>query len=379
MSDLLIFDALNYLRKYSPHIFSILELCNIKLKADIPTACVSWEKSSKKFNIDIGPKFYENLDSKNLSAIIEHEAYHVLFRHLFDDKLKDKNLANIAQDAIINDCIKLFRDNKNDILLDNRVKLKEINKAFNIENNTSHDVYKYLEQNKNDIKDLLDKLLDDHSALDNDDEGISEIDKAIIKEALKNTIKSNKESFEKIGNQSADVDRLVKEALKVEYNFKNLFSYAVKKSLKADQKRTWKKVNRRYGSDAKGKKKAIKPNVLLLVDTSGSITDEILSMVNYQISYLSKFYDFTVCWGDTKLHGHDKIKRGQKPNITFKGGGGTNLNFYKKVPDYQNFDLIVFNTDGFIEPIDSDCKINKLFCIFPHGRHVDGYKNIDIR
>ena len=387
-----LFGAINILRKRSPHVFSVLEHCIIEC-ADIPTAGVMWDKDRKKFRILIGEEIWK-LDEDNLRAVLEHEILHCVFEHLsLDTKGKNRQVLNIAFDSIINDCIDIFVNDKCDASLDGRVKLKLINNGkFNIAENTSTEVYDWLMKNNPPPEsgsggnaeggenggqagqDKYGSTIDDHSQFGGEE--MTEIDSAIMKEVLKGIVKDNEEKFKGVG--SADLDRIIKEAIKSAYDFKKLFSYAVNKNLKADRKCTWKKSNRRFGLEAKGVKKKEKPNVLLIVDTSGSITEEILAMVDYQVSYLAKHYSFTVAWGDTSLKGSKKIKRGEKVNITYKGGGGTDLRFYKKLTDAEQYDLVVFNTDGYIEPLDKNCAVKKIFCIFPGGCHVDGYKNIDI-
>ena len=376
MKDLKIFEAINHVRKKSPHVFALLDLAKIKINDKIPTACIYFDSTSKKFIIEISKYFYENLDALNLAAILEHEILHLLFDHLFDDTLKDKKTANIAQDAIINDLIDIFKNDKCDKILENRVKLSKINASFSVNYNTSREVYDYLKKNPEKIPELSN--IDDHGPWEKNTESMSEVDRASIMDVLKSTIKANESKMQGLG--SKDLEMIIKNALKPTYNFRALFENVIKKSLKSDCKRTWKKANRRLSGQAKGIKKAIKPKVLLLVDTSGSmVNDSILNKIRYQIEYLSRFYDFEVCYGDTKLLGHEKIEKNKKIDFIFKGGGGTDLNFYKDLLKLNTYDLIIFDTDGFIAPIKDIDKIPKIFCIYDNGIEVPNYKNIFIK
>ena len=384
VNDLKLFEALNIIRKSRPHLFTMLDISNIELNnKKMPTAAVSWNKKAKKFLITIGENFSNKLDSKNLAGVIEHELLHILFEHLFDSTMPDKRTANIAMDSIINDSIDIFKTDKADAILNDRVKLSKINKLFNIKQNTSLDVYKFLKENPDKMPEPDKSSLDDHSGFSNNDDNESSeensdlsdgLERDIAEALLKGHIEKNLEKFQGTGH--AEIDRIVKEKTKIEYNFKTLFSNAVKKSLRDETVKTWKKPSRRLGDLIKGIKKSVIPKVLLLVDTSGSINDEIIQKINWQIDFLSKFYSFTVIYGDTKLEGRVNVKKGQKVNIEYSGYGGTDLSFYKDITDKENFDLIVFNTDGFIPEIDPDCRIKKIFCIFDGGREVEGYKNI---
>lgn len=404
-SDLKIFDALNILRKTRPHIYALLDIVNIEAYVEtVPTARVSWSKKDKKFLVEIGEEFSEKLDSKNSAGVLEHELLHVLFEHLFDETMPDKRLANIAMDSIINDSIDIFKNDKADALLDGRVRLKEINKTFDISKNTSLDVYKYLEKNASKMPKLsfsgsqgesgegentgsgTPQNIDSHDGFANNNDSADEsknssladqLDKDMAKAALKNQIEKNLDKF--MGTGNAEIDRVVTEMTKIEYNFKTLFSNAVKKTLRGETKKTWKKISRRLPEVIKGKAKTNIPKVMLVVDTSGSMDDETLSKIQWQVHFLSQHYDFTVIWGDTKLEGLQKIKKGQKSNIKFSGGGGTDLNFYYDIHLKENFDLIIFDTDGYIPPMPENCKAKKIFCIYGGGREVDGHKNIILK
>lgn len=401
--DLKIFDALNILRKTRPHIFALLDIVNIEADAaEVPTALVCWDKTQKKFQVKIGREFSDKLDSQNFSAVLEHELLHVLFEHLFDETMPDKKIANIAMDSIINDSIDIFKKDKACELLNSRVKLREINPQFDISKNTSLDVYKYLMANAKKIPKINfssdlgegesspnnngEQNIDSHDGFANNNDSINgennsaladQLDKDMAKAALKNQIEKNLDKF--IGTNCAEINRVVAEMTKVEYNFKSLFSNAVKKTLRGDTKKTWKKLSRRLPDIIKGKAKTNIPKVLLVVDTSGSIDDETISKVNWQIHFLSQHYDFTVIWGDTELEGQVKIKKGQKHKINFSGGGGTDLNFYYDIHKKENFDLIIFDTDGYIPPMPLECHAKKIFCIYGNGREVNGQKNIVLK
>lgn len=71
---------------------------------DIPTAAVGFHpKDGRFFGYYWNPEFYDSLDDYSRAFIIGHEALHILFNHGLRHKDKDnKDLANIAQDIIIN-------------------------------------------------------------------------------------------------------------------------------------------------------------------------------------------------------------------------------------------------------------------------------------
>lgn len=384
MKNKKLFESINILRKNRPHLFYTLDLCEIVI-SNCPTAQVSFNKENKSFKIEIGQYFYDSLDSLNLAAVIEHELLHVLFNHLTDNYFKDFKIANIAMDSIINDNIELFiRDSQNDILKQG-IYLKNINAFFKTnfcsKSNTSREIYDFLKsQNKEKLDDFLQKNQgghDSHDSFKSDD--ISELDKQVLKEKFKGIIEKNLDSFKDAGRDSGEIERIITECLKVDYNFLSIFETLLNKTLKVNKRESYKRFSRRLGESFKGKITEKKPKVLLVVDTSGSISDEILKKVYSQVNSITKKYNLTVISGDTRLCTNEEIKRGGKPKLDFIGGGGTDLNFYHDVISKQNFDLIIFDTDGYIPKIKDTDKIPKIFCIFDNGQKVDGYKNITIK
>lgn len=71
---------------------------------DIPTAAVAFHpKDGRFFGYYWNPEFYDRLDDYSRAFVIGHECLHVLFNHGLRHKDKDdKQLANIAQDIVIN-------------------------------------------------------------------------------------------------------------------------------------------------------------------------------------------------------------------------------------------------------------------------------------
>lgn len=376
-----LFESLGLLRLKVPEIYTLLDLVEIKTKTNCPTAQITFNKVTNKYIIEIGKVFYESLDSHNLAGVIEHECMHLLFHHLTDERFENKMVANIAMDSIINDLCHFLKDKSklSDELLSG-VFLDSLNKQYNfsfsVNRTTSKEVYDAL-------LNILPKTyiyigFDEHNLKDGDGNKVDlpqEI-KDIMTGKLKAILEGNEKVAKIIGSKSQELDRAIKEIIKPEYNFRKIFEQCCNKTLKIGNKKTWKKTNRRFDDLIKGSTPERRPNVLILVDTSGSITEEILAKVNYQINYLSKHYDFTVCWGDTRLLGQSKVKKCTNFKGKFIGGGGTDLNFYKKVKG--KFDLVIFNTDGYITEIAKD-NVKKLFCIFDGGIEVPGYKNICIK
>lgn len=74
---------------------------------DIPTACVSFDPTTKVIRFEMNPDYISKLSDEEIGAVISHETYHVLLNHFADlpDRKKYPNLKALiqAQECIIND------------------------------------------------------------------------------------------------------------------------------------------------------------------------------------------------------------------------------------------------------------------------------------
>lgn len=82
-------------------LFNIAE-CSFSTK--IPTAAVSYDKQGNFLSMLINPDFWKKLDNEEKNFVILHELSHIIYDHgkRFLELKLDHNIANIAQDIIIN-------------------------------------------------------------------------------------------------------------------------------------------------------------------------------------------------------------------------------------------------------------------------------------
>lgn len=76
---------------------------------DIPTACVSYNPTTKAIHFEMNPDYIADLSDEEVGAVISHETYHVLLDHLSDlpnrKKYPNHKALIHAQECIINDGI----------------------------------------------------------------------------------------------------------------------------------------------------------------------------------------------------------------------------------------------------------------------------------
>lgn len=93
----------------------VLQSMNTMFVNYIPTAGVCFNHKSKLFELRINPEFFNELkDDKERTAVMIHEVYHILHKHVFipPEKLEtlEKRRLNVAMDLVINQLIKDLPD-----------------------------------------------------------------------------------------------------------------------------------------------------------------------------------------------------------------------------------------------------------------------------
>jgi predicted metal-dependent peptidase len=104
--------------------------------------------------------------------------------------------------------------------------------------------------------------------------------------------------------------------------------------------------NRRYGLLYPGKKRKPKLNLAVLVDSSGSMYNELLSQIFSEIKKINESFpmDITVIQCDTEVNSIEKYD--PKKKITVNGRGGTSFAPAFKAAEELSPDAVIYFTDG---------------------------------
>lgn len=155
----------------------------------------------------------------------------------------------------------------------------------------------------------------------------------------------------KWGNVSADIQTFIKRALfDPQIDVRDIVSSFKTSVLSSHRLMTRMKPNRRYGFSALGSRRTTIPRILLAVDTSGSISDDILkkffSIINMFFSHGLDRVD--VIQFDTKIKGKPLSFRRARSAIRFTGGGGTSFQcVFDFLKTHNNYDGLIILTDGY--------------------------------
>ncbi|MBY0527997.1 MAG: hypothetical protein K2R98_31660 [Gemmataceae bacterium] len=114
------------------------------------------------------------------------------------------------------------------------------------------------------------------------------------------------------------------------------------------------------------RRQAAKPKILAVIDTSGSITQDLLRIIDAELARLARMYTVMVVECDCTIHrvyAYRRIK-------SVQGGGGTDFRpplepgFLRK----SHVDLVVYFTDGLGPAPPQSPKIRVIWCLTPEGR-----------
>jgi len=337
------------------------------------------------------PDFIGKLDTNELQIVLNHECQHLGLRHLDRGKSQkyheNKKLANVAMDIVINDAIADFISSAPNLYKKAMTADKfESLQGVVIRDKTWEQLFEIIKEEvdkqKSKMEQLFKDAMDSHDKWNGEDGQQSDLSPeqqmaldGLMKDAVKNL--GNRDP----GNVPGAMRRMVEEIRKVFFNWRRELSIFAQIVAQEDRIPTWKKINRRLGTISPGNKKEFKPNILLVVDNSGSIDGPIYDLFMSHMLKISETCNRIDGIGvDTKVNCEFKLEKGKTPNLKdLLSGGGTNFqpafDYAKKKGDYSG---IVYFTDGYNFDSFITHSIPVIFAICAGGKEVMGYRNIRI-
>ena len=310
-----------------------------------------------------GRRFYYNsefvngLPLKQLEFLVGHEVLHAVYDHMGRRGNRDPKLWNIADDYCVNwDLVEQRVGDKIPIALYD-AKYKGM---------SAEEVYDDLYENadKINIDELVKRLLDEHldgdekdgEGGDGDKEGngrprLSEAEKKEIRDEIKEAVLASAQASG-AGNIPGGVKRMIKELTEPVMDWRELLQQQIESTIKSDF--TWARPSRRaWHMDAvmPGMKPGEQIDVVIGIDTSGSITDQDLKVFLSEIQGIMEAYDeykITVMGWDTEVHNVGTFTSDNLEDIaSFEpgGGGGTDPHCvwnYLQENDIEPKKLIMF-------------------------------------
>lgn len=329
-----------------------------------------------------GRNFYYNsqfvLNLKTIDKVVfgfAHEVLHCVYDHIARTGGRNRDLANIAQDYVINADLVHHRVGTKIDEIDIIHDMKYYGWAWEA-------VYDELMQNAKfiNIQDLVDMLLDDHleESMDGEGEGngpdkdgvsrkrpvLSKEEREKIKDEFREAILQAAQGA-KPGSLPSGVERMVKNLTDPKLDWRSLITMKIPSLAKNDY--SYQRPNKKYqysGIVMPGLQREEAIDVSIAIDTSGSISQKQLEEVLSEVVGLMDMYaEFTLrIWQfDTQVYGYETFTKdtsGDLLHYEIKGGGGTSF--------AANW---AFMKEEGIEP--------KLFIMFTDGESFDGWGDPD--
>ena len=328
--------ALLFAEPFYGHLISKMRIS----KSDkVPTAGVF---ITDKINMVYNEEWIEGLELIDVVKVLKHECGHILQEHIIRAKqigvvnAELHKRFNIATDITINthDLVPTVEKIGGVTLSSLNTMLKKIVDEANTKDNGKrtfdplldgqiaeyyyNKINEFAEKNSDSLPQSgMGETMDDHSIWDKS-EGNEEMQKEVAKQAVNEAVKS----VGGIGNVPGSIASLVEQLNKNQVNWKQQLRQFFVNTLKSTRTPTRKRRNRRYGILQPGNKKKPELHLGLCVDTSGSVSDEELSMFWVEMSAIhSCGVKITVIEADCIVQNVYEFESGKTPN--FKGRGGT--------------------------------------------------------
>jgi len=307
-------------------------------------------------DVVFGRAFVDSLTDAELRFVVLHEEYHKLYRHLttWNHLFKqNKDNANRAADYVIN--VEIADDNAPDKfatmpvngLLDPKYRGMDTAKVFSLLEDEK-------DETGNSNSEGSGEGFDDH-----DWEAAQEMDgeeKQILEREIEQALRQGVLMAGKLGD---DVERLRK-MLRPQVDWREALREFVKNTCTGNEYSTWRRPNRRFVSSGLYLPSGVSETVeelVLAVDTSGSIDDDILGQFLGEVAALAeqvKPSRIRLLYWDTGVRADETYEAEQAANIASstkpRGGGGTSV---RCVPAYMAENnikpqAVVVLTDGYL-------------------------------
>lgn len=368
----------------------------------IPTACLAKHKDAKIPVMLFNPDFWNKLNKKQQQFLVLHEISHLINQSfLFSDIFGLENpLDNLAMDLNINSI--LMNNYENTIEFIEGGQLPKNFPELNIEEEKDtlyyYNILKQAKDQKEKTKGKtdslsgepgnkkgssgcknLDDLLDNQEKIDKHitwkelTEGMSDVEKEVLKRDIINRLEKIAEDVEKQNgtipaNIKSNLGKIQK--IKQTVNWKALFRKFIGSTISSETIVNRKRPSRRFDENPSNKYK-FKVNGVFLSDSSGSVSNKDLEKCNAELYNVWKAggnIDYASwdaeCESTKKYEGKLQIKRTKC--------GGTNLNCaieeinnnYRK----KSWNFAIITTDGYIPEITLKSKIPTMIVITPNGK-----------
>jgi predicted metal-dependent peptidase len=389
------------------------------------------EVTATAITLFYNPYYIIRQSSKKMRVILSHECQHVGLKHLMRMHNHELRLFNLAADVVVNSNIPEIQElGEVDCYVCPQVpageqcpactspenpygpgKLSEwdgvdqskfdVLKGKNIREMSSEEIYDLLLPRYEEVKKQMEAALaagmnpDDHSQWDGGSEGSSgenadALGRALSPEEVAAIDTILRESSQALqgrdpGNIPGNMKREIEELMKSKVDWRQLLTMFAQNVVREERESSWRRVNRRMvgagrGYVAPGRRKLFRPNMLVVVDNSGSTAGAIYNLFMSQCVKLADVCEELDMIGvDTRVNFEVSIKDGKLPkDFDLRSGGGTSFQPAFDYAKKKKYDGVIYLTDGYADHNINVHGIPTLFAVSPGGARVEGFRNIMI-
>lgn len=336
-------------------------------------------------------EFLASLTKSQVLGLLKHECLHLVFEHTTSRKRTPHMIWNYATDLAINSTIPehelpeggLIPGKALPQLTDtSSMTEKEIERYYEIsrliasfpKDKTSDFYFERLMSNSS-IQEMIEEgtyysigNMDDHEGWDTIAESeMSDLLKEKVKELIKDA--ASDANSKHWGTVSSEVQKAVNKLITNKIQWGSLLKRFCGFNNRSERVSSIMRLNRKYPGIQPGIKKDYKPNIVVYIDESGSVTDKDLSVFYSELDNLSKLVNFTVYKFDYSVDEKNfySWKKGRRPDIKRTLTGGTSFRApTEHVKKLKGVDGYIIMTDGYAaKPKHS--RIKRAWVITEHG------------
>ncbi|MGF7535697.1 VWA-like domain-containing protein [Bacillus mexicanus] len=208
-----------------------------------------------------------------------------------------------------------------------------------------------------------------------------DIQKGIIKNMLSDVINST-------GSIPGEMTGIIERLFEPQLDWPNLLSSFAQSLISTKKRYTWSRLSRKYGSLKMGTLRRKELNLLVSIDTSGSLDQKTLAQFLSEINAMKNYANITIVQCDADIQSVESIDEIDIDNFEVKGRGGTSFipvfEFAaKKEIEGTDFTLqfepdgVIYLTDGY-GPAPDYSNIQTLWVLTSGGRKPTNSSNEEI-
>lgn len=317
---------------------------------NIPTACTDGRV------IMYNSKFMDTLTKDEIIGVLVHEVMHVANLHHLRRQKREPRKFNVAADYAINQ-----------LIIDSGIVLPSdalLNAKYR--NKSAEEIYDLLpndyDNGKPSIGDVADGREFDDSGTPTDSELAEE------EQRVKMMVTAAAQAAQQAGKLPAGISRFISELVAAKVNWREVLSRFITEKLTSDY--SWMKPNRRYS-------RVILPSleaqdnigsIALIVDTSGSIDNKILSDFASEIDVIKQMVakEVIVIYVDSEVNKVQTFEPDDELKLSPKGGGGTSF-----IPGFEYLEennvecaCVIYFTDGYCDSFPQDSQWPVLWAVY---------------